>query len=540
MEVRNGTMNGRSHRRRSWRRLAACLAAAGVTLFIGSGLAMAAADARQPARHFDLTKADKECIECHGENNPGMVRQWKNSMHAKAGVGCMACHKAGKKDFDAMEHNGHVVAKTPNAADCRTCHEQQTAEFLKSRHAILGTHGQGLDPNMNWRKPPIYNKTMGCSSCHAGMGNYWPDGTIGDCTQCHNKHDFSLAQVRKPETCKRCHEGGDHGSWESFQNSKHGLIYFDKGNTWDWNHPSGAKLTPFDGPVCATCHMSGAPGLKPTHNISERSSWRLASPIAFRSQWGDENWETKRGRMEKVCVSCHAESFVDKMFLATDLGVFQYNEIFKVFAKLRGKMNDKGVLTSQNDDDNPFDIILRELWHDTGRVYRASLMHFAPNKNEAYGYSPMTYQAYELIEMAAEKGVHEAEKWVKENGKDKVSFYPWFDYGGSIWGQSNIAFTNNYWYAKPDYWEKVRKNVEFIYNKGIISKEQWALWNEWDKTKDQYMNKTEKDFPPQHKDNMRQIQVFKDQQADIMNWQLPGEPVFKDLWEMGYKKEQKK
>jgi hypothetical protein len=29
--------------------------------------------------------------------------------------------------------------------------------------------------------------------------------------------------------------------------------------------------------------------------------------------------------------------------------------------------------------------------------------------------------------MADEKGVHEAEKWVKENGEDKASFYPWLE-----------------------------------------------------------------------------------------------------------------
>ncbi|TCK58407.1 multiheme c-type cytochrome [Seleniivibrio woodruffii] len=509
-----------------------------VSVFLGmsGSFSSAHADARKPSKKIGLTKADKDCIECHGENNPGMVRQWKNSMHSKAEVGCMSCHKAGEKDYDAMDHNGYTVAQTPNAADCAKCHPKQNEEFLKSRHAILGTHGQGLDPNMNWRKPPIYGKTMGCSSCHAGMGNYWPDKTLGDCTQCHNKHDFSLEQVRKPETCKRCHEGMDHGNWESYQNSKHGLVYFDKGSKWNWNYASGEKVVPFDAPVCATCHMSGAPGLKATHNVSERSSWRLASPISFRSKWNDENWQVKRERMEKVCVQCHAESFTKRLFLATDLGVYQFNEVFKVFAKLRGSMNEKGALTSENDDDDPFDIILREVWHDTGRVYRASLMHFGPNKNEAYGYSPMTYQTYELIEMAAEKGIPEAEKWAHENSKDKVWFFPWFDYGGSIWGKSNIALTNNYWYKKPGYWESVRKNVEFIYSKGIISKEQWEMWNEWDKTKDEYVNKTAKDFPPQHDDYVRQIQGAKDQQAEIMGWQLPGSPMFKDLWEMGYKK----
>lgn len=510
------------------------------------GLGASGADAAQtsatqrdaskaPKGHFSLSAADKSCLSCHGEANPGMVAQWKRSRHSVSSVGCTACHMAEPEHFAAIKHYGFVVKRQPTAADCAQCHGKQNDEFLKSRHAILGLNA-GNDPNMNWRKPPIYGKTMGCANCHAGMGNYWPDKSLGDCTQCHNKHDFTLAQARKPETCKRCHEGGDHGNWESFQNSKHGLVYFDRGSTWNWSYKPGPAAPPFDGPVCATCHMSGAKGLNPTHNVSERSSWRLASPISFRTTWGDESWQPKRARMEQVCDTCHARSVTKRVFLATDLAVYQFNELFKVLTKMRAQMNKEGKLTANNDDDDPYDIVLREVWHDTGRVYRASLMHFAPNKNEAYGYSPMTYQSYELIAMAAEKGVHEAEKWAKTDGKDKVWFYPWFDYGGSIWGQSNIILTNNYWYAKPDYWERVKANVEFVYKKGILSDEQWAMWNEWYKEKEKYMNRTEKDFPPQHKDLLRQLDAARGQQAEIMNWKLPGAPLFTELWEMGYPK----
>ncbi len=416
---------------------------------------------------------------------------------------------------------------------------KETEQFLKSKHAAIGIH-MGLDANMNWRKPPIYEKTEGCLACHTGMGNYWPDKTVGDCSLCHTRHEFSVAAARKPETCKTCHEGEDHGNWESFQNSKHGLIWADKKESWNWNFQAGPHLTPFDAPVFSTCHNEGAPGLEPTHDVSARLGWRQSSPISYRTNWGGEGWQPKRVRMEKVCVSCHSNSYVKKIFLATDLSMFQYNEVYKVFAKLRGFMNSKGMLTAKNDDDEPFDIVLRETWHDPGRVYRASLLHFAPNKNEAYGYSPVTYTTYELIELAAQKGVHEAEKWMKENSQDKVWFFPWFDYGGSIWGPSNIALTNNYWYKKPDYWVKVKANVEFLYEKGYLAKDQMELWNKWFLTQNQYMNKTDADFPPQHKFYYDNIMKGRDAQAEVMKWKMPGEPLFKDLWEMGYKEEEKK
>lgn len=490
---------------------------------------------RTPSRTFGLTDDNKACVACHQNTTPGIVTQWKNSQHYQAQVGCNTCHKAQKDDLDAYEHNGFIVSKHPNAADCQSCHAKQTEEFLKSKHAALGTH-LGMDANMNWRKPPIYGKTMGCVACHAGMGNYWPDKTVGDCTSCHAKHEYSIAQARKPEACAQCHMGQDHGNWDAYQDSKHGMIWAANKESWDWNFKAGAVATPFDAPVCSTCHMEGAPGLEPTHDISARIAWRQSSPISFRTVWGGEGWQPKRARMEQVCYQCHSKPFVKERFLATDLAMYQYNEVYKVFASLRSNMNAQGMLTDQNDDDDPFDIALRELWHDIGRVYRASLTHFAPNTNEARGYSPMTYMAYELIAKAAEKGVPEAEKWVKENSKDKVSFYPWFDYGGSVWGNSNIALTNNYWYKKPEYWDKVKANVEFLHQKGYISDEQMNLWNEWYKTKDQYVNKTEADFPPQHKTYTDYFNKEAAAQKDVMSWKLPGDPLFKDLWEKEFKK----
>ena len=61
----------------------------------------------------------------------------------------------------------------------------------------------------------------------------------------------------------------------------------------------------------------------------------LASPISLRTKWGGEEWEPKRARMETVCGTCHAQPFVKRVFLATDLGVYQFNEFFKVLAKMR-------------------------------------------------------------------------------------------------------------------------------------------------------------------------------------------------------------
>ncbi|MEN8153360.1 MAG: hypothetical protein ABFR75_05000 [Acidobacteriota bacterium] len=53
----------------------------------------------------ELSKETKTCLECHEDDDPGIVLPWKESEMGKAGVGCYECHKAEKGDKDAMNHN---------------------------------------------------------------------------------------------------------------------------------------------------------------------------------------------------------------------------------------------------------------------------------------------------------------------------------------------------------------------------------------------------------------------------------------------------
>lgn len=42
-----------------------------------------------------ISSQTKECLGCH-ESMPGIVVQWRESAHWKAGVGCFECHQAKK------------------------------------------------------------------------------------------------------------------------------------------------------------------------------------------------------------------------------------------------------------------------------------------------------------------------------------------------------------------------------------------------------------------------------------------------------------
>ena len=65
------------------------------------------------------------------------------------------------------------------------------------------------------------------------------DGSVGQCQKCHLRHEFSLEQVRKPETCNHCHIGPDHPQWEIYQESPHGISYLTGGDRWNWEAEPG-------------------------------------------------------------------------------------------------------------------------------------------------------------------------------------------------------------------------------------------------------------------------------------------------------------
>jgi hydroxylamine dehydrogenase len=107
------------------------------------------------ARRYEevgLTKAriavpasSEGCVDCHGQNNPGIVDHWKDSRHARTGVGCADCHRAETDDADAFDHEGTIMATVVTPRDCARCHADVAKEFAGSHHAAAGNILASLD-----------------------------------------------------------------------------------------------------------------------------------------------------------------------------------------------------------------------------------------------------------------------------------------------------------------------------------------------------------------------------------------------------------
>ncbi len=456
-----------------------------------------------------ISKENRYCIDCHKRKGvaPKTIEQWEMSLHAVKGVGCVECHidpniPSEQASFDAFKcpESEVWIGRHPTPKDCARCHKKEVEEFTKSKHAYAFYLFANADRAVF--EPPIATR-HGCEQCH-NIGNPWPDGSVGECDACHAKHRFSKAVARNPYTCGECHVGPDHPHIEIYLESKHGNIFATFGKDWDLNYSTKDQPPiPIEAPVCTTCHMDGAPGQSLTHNISARLAFESQSPWSFRSVFFKEelgSWQDRRARMESICLNCHARDFVKTYFLIADLCNLQYNEIRRVFVYWNKKLTANGLVKRlkvgekffSNPVINGWDEVPEQLmyhaWHHQGRRFRHGAEMMGADYTQWHGIWELQHMIVEMITWAAEHGDAEAEEWLKSTDPTKFYTYKLYDFPGNAWGINTEQNKLPYLYKTfPDYWERVRANVKYAYEQGLLSKEQWELWEERYKKKDHYL-----------------------------------------------------
>ena len=97
------------------------------------------------SHHVAIPTSSKSCVECHGNQSPGIIDHWKGSTHALKGVGCVECHQAEKDEPDAFTHYGATIATIVTPLDCARCHKKEAEEFMSSHHARGGNILASLD-----------------------------------------------------------------------------------------------------------------------------------------------------------------------------------------------------------------------------------------------------------------------------------------------------------------------------------------------------------------------------------------------------------
>ncbi len=211
----------------------------------------------------DDGRADFDCIGCHTEVTPGIVKEYLASPMANPTLkedytGCNDCHGS-----THMEMDDYHLADLPTPATCGKCHKEHVETFRKGKHNLAWF---AMKSQIAWHNQPasiVKQGYRGCSGCHklgekglVGIRDGNPGAITKDggkeaqqyhygnaqCDACHTRHSFKKSDAQNPRACSNCHMGFDHPQWEMYISSKHGIL-------WQ-TEPDNPRA-----PTCQKCHM---------------------------------------------------------------------------------------------------------------------------------------------------------------------------------------------------------------------------------------------------------------------------------------------
>ncbi|RMG68025.1 MAG: cytochrome C, partial [Bacteroidetes bacterium] len=207
--------------------------------------------APHPSVWADEVKAEVDCVSCHKEKTPQIVKDWEASAHHGNDVSCAACHG---EEHQTAEDVGKVGLAGPEV--CAQCHEEQVDRFKQGKHALAWAAMKAM-PTFHWQPMALTEGLKGCGGCHKQglkseeemrkLKETSPGFGLASCDVCHTRHLFSKKEAQQPQACRTCHMGIDHPQWEMYESSKHGVRYLLK--------QKGVLPESAAAPTCQTCHM---------------------------------------------------------------------------------------------------------------------------------------------------------------------------------------------------------------------------------------------------------------------------------------------
>ncbi len=337
---------------------------------------------------------------------PGMARGPVNGM-ASSQSGCQQCHGS-RVGLVSTDGGMITVAELRPGPDGKPSNREALGRILR-------------DPD---GKPELHSATWP----NTGIGRINLDGSLGSCSACHSRHDFSPRRARQPENCGKCHLGPDHPQKEIYEESKHGVAYRDMKDEMHLDADDWVLGVDYSAaPTCATCHMSGnvRNGGRITHDPGERISWTNRPPISMlldtdanhkvvtevdpakRQALIADTWQAKRGRMQEVCSSCHTSDYVHNFYAQYDDLVVLFNEKFAKPGKLIvDALRSEGLITKA-DFDEEIEWTWFYLWHHEGRRARHGAAMMAPDYTHWHGMYEVAERFYvELVPQALEIAEH--------------------------------------------------------------------------------------------------------------------------------------
>ncbi len=383
-------------------------------------------------------------------------------------MGCAECHISNpEKHKDTFDHNGYQVHVVVSPVDCARCHAVEAEQYGQNimAHAygnlVNNSLYQDLEKSVNGAyvfkegklavsAPTPSTREDSCLACHGtvvelkglkqketdlgtmdlpelsgwpnqGVGRVNPDGSLGSCTSCHTRHEFSLAMARKPYTCAQCHSGPDVPAYKIYNVSKHGNIFASREKGWDFEAVPWKVGKDLTAPTCATCHVSllvndeGAVIAERSHKMSDRLPWRIFGLIyahpypkspditVIKNRGGlplpteltgepvaefliDAREQSVRQKsMQQVCLSCHAEGWVQGHWERFENTISTSDAMTLATTQVLSAVWEKGLARGLAQSDSIFNEPIERKWAEQWLFYANAVRFSAAMLGSDYG-----------------------------------------------------------------------------------------------------------------------------------------------------------
>jgi hydroxylamine dehydrogenase len=381
--------------------------------------------------HTVVTPAD--CAVCHGSEfkqfGQNIMARAYGNLKANPVYSGLADLVNGTKTFKDRTITHFQPDPETNYDSCYHCHG--TLVEVKGK--------QNRETSMGAMEFPVLSGWP-----NQGVGRVNPDGSLGSCAACHTRHSFSIEMARKPYTCSQCHTGPDVPAYKVYSVSKHGNTFSALGKEWDFKKVPWRVGKDFTAPTCATCHVSqivneqGAVLTERTHQMNDRLSWRLfgliyahphpksADTTIIRNKSGlplpteltgepaltfliDKKEQDKRRQsMQKVCYSCHSQSWVEGHFRRLENTIKTTNQMTLTATNIMNAAWEKGLAKGLAQKDSPFNESLERKWVEQWLFYANSTRYASAMMGADYG-------AFANGRWYLSKNLEEMAEWLKKH-----------------------------------------------------------------------------------------------------------------------------
>lgn len=283
------------------------------------------------AEEAPLSDETELCLDCHSSAHPGIVEDWKRSLHAQTtpleglkrgvrisakeipeelkeyAVGCAECHLMNPDDHeDSFDHAGYTVHTVVTPRDCAVCHPVEEKQFGKN----LMSHAYG-----NLKNNPLFmdlaDSINGLQSYNGANTTISPPDMKTNADSCFSCHGTKI-EVKGEKFVETDFDEMNFPVLEGWPNQGVGRINPDgsKGSCTSCHTRHQFSMAMARKPsTCSQCHKGPDVPAYSIYKVSKHGNIYSSN----NGEWNFDSlpWVPGKDFTAPTCASCHVSLLVD-------------------------------------------------------------------------------------------------------------------------------------------------------------------------------------------------------------------------------------